>query len=231
MKKALLFLSIAFVAFTGVLFACGGNKYADLSVSIVSITDQNGNAVSYSESEGAYILNYGDEITISCRAQCSSSISKALVFKSYNESALQKMSATSTSIKLKAAVPSRTATSTDEAIYKINVASIESSNGNINLYFKVKLPTTSISLNGGLGITYGSEQGVDLNSNVRFSSSLIDDATRESLHYQVDDTGVSFRLLTFTPYGSTSGSTLSLGENGVYKIDGQTHQWLSFCVR
>ena len=44
MKKLLVFLSILFVGFTGVLAACscGEDKYADLRVSVVSIVDEDG---------------------------------------------------------------------------------------------------------------------------------------------------------------------------------------------
>ena len=231
MRKFFVTLSVMFVALTGLLVGCAEDKYADVAVHVSSVTVVSGTtsyAAKYSSEEGAYIVNYGDEVKITCNVTSSADISNALIFRSYNESAMQKISSTLNTVTLKAAVPSRSSTSQEDVKYRVNVASVESNNGNIDLYFKVKLPTTGISLASGLGLTYGENQGISLKDNISFSSSYISDAEREAMNYQVDDTGASFNLVSFTPYTTINSASpvvysLTKKANGIYfaNIDGE----------
>ena len=53
MKKVLVFLSILMLSFSGVLFACNEDRYADLRVVLTSITSDSGREVTYN-SDGHY---------------------------------------------------------------------------------------------------------------------------------------------------------------------------------
>lgn len=209
MKKVVLFLSILMISLAGIFVGCNEDPYADLQVVVSSVTyASTGEEVEYDSTNDCYVLYYKDQIKIQAKATSSSAISSQLVFKNYSESSLQKVSQTSTSLSLSAQTPSKGNT------YRVNIASIESSNGNVDLYFKVVVPTTSISVNDNLAVTYGSP--LNILSNVSYDSSYLSSGDSKDL---VDEKGVEYVLKEYTTTDDTTYSLVSDDDENYYLLD------------
>ena len=203
MKKGLVFLSILMLSFSGVLFACNEDRYADLRVVLASITSESGREVAYNSEGNYYEVYYGDTITVNASVSSSSDVSRDVVFTSSENFPVISSSVTSNSADFRADMPS------GDEVFRVNVRSRETSRGELNLYFKVLLPTSEINLADNLGIMVG--KGLDLTSQVEFYSDF-------GTGYEPDEKGVSFVIDT---YIDEDGTSLVVEEReGVYYIEG-----------
>jgi len=211
MKKIFLFLSILTCALAGVFVACDSNPYADLKVVVNSVTyASSGDAVEYDSTSKSYILYYNDEVVISARATCSTAISSTLVFNNYNESSLENTSTASRTLTVKATAPSR------GSKYRINISSNESSTGNVDVYFQVKLPVTEIGVTQRLAVTYN--YPLEISDNITYSSSYIT-SSGTGASYEVDEKGVTYNLLSYTDALGTQFALVTKDDvEGVYYI-------------
>ena len=188
MKKFVAIFGVILAMCLGVFVGCNNDKYADLKVSVDSVYDSKGNEIEYNEEEGCYIINYSDEIILSCKLTSSADIASKLQFLSDNDTALQIVSTSDTSVRIVGAVPSR------NVKYRVKISSIESDNGSIDVYFKVALPTTGIELLSDLGFMYG--DSIDLKENTSFFSEYLKNSS-SPLSYEVDNKEVDYRLIKF----------------------------------
>ena len=203
MKKVLVFLSILMLSFSGVLFACNEDRYADLKVVLTSITSESGRDVTYNADGNYYEVYYGDKITITASISSSSDVSRDVVFSSSSENFPRiENTVTSNSATFSADMPSQNET------FRVVARSRETNRGELSLYFRVLLPTSEINLKDNLGVMTG--YNVDLNSEVEFYSDL-------GTSYQPDERGVSFTIDSYFD----GDVTYSVEEReGVYYVSG-----------
>ena len=203
MKKVLVFLSILMLSFSGVLFACNEDRYADLRVVLTSITSDSGREVTYNSDGNYYEVYYGDTITVNASVSSSSDVSRDVVFTSSENFPVISSSITSNSADFRADMPSGNET------FRVNVRSRETNRGELNLYFKVLLPTSEINLADNLGIMIG--EGLDLTSQVEFYSDF-------GTGYEPDERGVSFVIDGYT--NEEGVSSIVEERDGAYYIEG-----------
>ena len=203
MKKVLVFLSILMLSFSGVLFACNEDRYADLKVVLTSITSESGRDVTYNADGNYYEVYYGDKITITASISSSSDVSRDVVFSSSSENFPRiENTVSSNSATFSADMPSQNET------FRVVARSRETNRGELSLYFRVLLPTSEINLKDNLGVMTG--YNVDLNSEVEFYSDL-------GTSYQPDERGVSFTIDSYFD----GDVTYSVEEReGVYYVSG-----------
>lgn len=205
MKKVFLFLSIFLLSLSTVLVACNEDRYADLRVSLVSITSDSGREVTYNEEGGYYEVYYGDTITISSRVSSSSNVSSTLNYVSESNESFPRIRYTDTTATFGAMTPSK------DSRFRVTVSSIETSRGSLSLYFKVLLPVSQIDISDNLGVMV--EKDIDLKDEVKYYSDLVSNSTVEA---DVDEKEVFFEL---DYYIDETGTRISLvEENGNYSL-------------
>lgn len=205
MKKVFLFLSIFLLSLSTVLVACNEDRYADLRVSLVSITSDSGREVTYNEEGGYYEVYYGDTITISSRVSSSSDVSSTLNYVSESNESFPRIRYTATTATFGAMTPSK------DSKFRVNVSSIETSRGSLNLYFKVLLPVSEIGISDNLGVMI--EKDIDLKEEIKYYSDLVSNSSVEA---DVDEKEVSFELSYYIDETETRISLVE--ENGSYSL-------------
>lgn len=208
MKKVFVFLSIFLLSFSGVLFACNEDKYADLRVVLSSVTNADSGGTLSPNEDGVYEIYYGDTVRINAEVSSSSDVSRVLDFVSHSSDNFPEISSsrTQTSAEFKAEMPSK------GEIFRVTVKSRETNRGSLDLRFNVLLPTDEISLSDNLGLVSGIE--LDLNDNVDFVSDL-------TSAYEPDEKGVSFAISSYIDENGDDFK-VELKENGVYYIAGSS---------
>ena len=194
MKKIIIYLSIFMFALTGIMFACNKDKYADLSISISSVT-VNGEKVNYDNNGKFYTVLYGEEFTINAQTKCSGDISKSLIFTSLNNDSIHLLKTSDTENGSKATftavAPSESKLGDDE-LFKIKISSVETNRNSKYVFVKVILPVDQIDLTDNLGLTYGMTLNLN-DSNVLKYTSIYPNAP-----YETNEKGATFSLAKYT---------------------------------
>lgn len=188
MKKLVLFLSIIMFAFTGFVFACNNDRYADLSISATVFSETSGGLIE--EVDGCYQVILGETIKIDGKLHTSNGdISKTLIFESESGESLNHIrgldtdTADGTQATFKASAPSF------DNNFKIKIASNEATHKYKEIFVRVVLPLERIELKNNLCLTNRSD--INLNDQVVYTKAI-------QSQYETNEKGANFVLKSFT---------------------------------
>ncbi len=209
MKKVFLFLSIMVFALTGIMFACNDDKYADLSISINSITETSSNtALKYDAEGGYYTVNYGDSFVINASVKCSSDINTALRYTSLNADTISHKNndvntGSGTRAEFKAEMPSY------DGFVKIRIESVETNRNSKIINVKVILPVAEIHLpEKPLAVTYGID--VDIKNEITY---IANNSQPNTQGYQTNEKDIKTELGTITLSSGSKRDLFKKDEN------------------
>ena len=215
MKKILLFLSIILFSMSGLLFACGNERYSDLKISVEQIvTADSGKPLTYDAEGNFYTIKYGESFSIKSSVTCSDDINKSLTYKLVNSSfnILDAKEDSFTSADGKCSFTAIKPSS--EQLFAIDIESVETSKNSKRIYFKVVLPVSEIVVDSPLGLTYGTE--IDMSKQVQYIS------VDPTCQYETTEKGVNVNLEKFIEAGNPDGFSLSFKDDAYYFTkDGQ----------
>lgn len=189
MKKIVLFLTIIMFAFTGIVFACNEDRYADLKISVSSVVSQtSGNGIKFNEAENCYEVMYGETFVVDANVTCSNDISKSLIFRSESSESLNHIQGLDTDTESGTRATFKAVAPSYDKFFKISIISYEATNKSKTVQVKVILPLERIDLKQNLGLTYGND--IDLNNQVIYKNAIASD-------YETNEKGANFVLKSF----------------------------------
>lgn len=216
MKKVLLFLSILVFIFTGTMFACSSDRYADLRISDISVTlkgqTESLTPIDAKDSSGKtiyqyYEIEYGDEFFVEANVYCSNEINTALVYTSVNDNAVHLINTSHTEKGTRATFQAVYPSYSEEQIYRIKIESVETGRKSQDVFVKVVLPVDQILLTDNLGLTYGAP--IDMNAKECITYLIADPAVT------FETTQKGFKELTLDTYTNSEGKSYVLNREKI----------------
>ena len=193
MKKLFIFLAICVLSLTGFFFACNNDKYADLKITVGSVSLVSGSGEKLEQKSSGnlkyYEVNYGETFSVEGIVKCSSDMSKRIIFDSINDSIYKLPSQTETD-NGSIAVFKANQPSYGDNYFRIKLSSVETPRKASYVNIKVVLPVQEISLQDNLVVT--------LNNNVNLFDHINYISSHPDSGFMTTQKGVNFKVLNFS---------------------------------